>query len=231
MDPVQGQGFARFNVSSFFTQEYIDTLVQRLPAEGSISLISNHQDITALELPGLGVDPQLVRPLMDYAQTLVKELNESLPEIERGRMDIELLRIAISDGTKAQINEDWHIDSTRYFSLVTNLAGAGTLIDARGPKAAPESGRIDSEPEHIGQLRPREALLMNGYIRQFMFDSQPGSWPTVHRAPPGQTQMRLGLVLFISPKTMNSGVLRRKLLGTIQRPDRLRAEYLNPIPE
>lgn len=203
LNPKNGSGTIKFNIKNFLTKEYIEALYATLPKVGSFNLIIGEKDVLdQSSFPYPDFDVKTLAPIYEYANLVLKALNETLPEPERNRLSIEVLRIGISDGNQRQIDEGWHVDGIRYLTVVSNLLGAGTLIDANGPKQNKRNAPT-AKPEEIEVLNSGNGIVFNGTLRNFVFPG-PGSLPLVHRAPDGKTQRRMGIIMFLAPKDTNA---------------------------
>jgi hypothetical protein len=138
------------------------------------------------------IDRSLIAKVLDYANILTDTLNKHLSHPkEAGRLRIEMLRIARSDGSKPQLDERWHQDALRHLTAVTNLKGATTryvLPGTTAPKGPPSEELIQSAENG-------KVMIFSGGVRNFLFRG-PGTEPLYHAAPEGTKDERLGIILF-----------------------------------
>jgi len=201
--PDSGTGLIRIQSANYFSEPYIQLLFENMPPVNRLHLISGHKisvDEIAKKHPLF--DRSLLQPILDYANLIVDSLNSNLATRERGNLGIEALSLARSDGHQLQIDNTWHIDSSRYLTSVTNLMGEGTIYDASGPHPHLQSayGWEEDPPSQERTLDEGSAMIYNGAVRYILFEG-PGTMPLAHRAPDGR-KPRLGIILFIAPKNM-----------------------------
>lgn len=210
----------QLNVSAYFSQSYVKKLHEELMKtlvpfrwydrwkliniftsktyNGSIQLIADGVDVSgALLANHPHLSAELLKPIFDYADTVLENTNAILPEPEQNQMQIETLRLAISNGDHEQGGDNWHIDAARYMTSLTNLMGAGTLRDAEGPKPIVQTRNLPA-PEHIEEIPEMSGMVASSFIRYFLFPFK-GAELLNHRAQGG---VRLTIVIFFKPKGM-----------------------------
>lgn len=210
-DPEKGDGKFVFDTSPALSAEVWMGLYMNVPKTGTFEIITNGQKVE--NESARFVPPDYLKAVEEHADHLLKNINQALGPQEQ--LQIEVLRLAISDGFQSQLNEDWHIDSLRYMTVISNLMGAGTLYDLELPQPV-ANGIQRAAPKTHGELPAGKTIILNGWLRQMLMPG-PGSNPLLHRAPDGLAMERLSIVMFLTPVGMNSpevsGQLRRNELG------------------
>ncbi len=202
LDIMKGSGRIRMEAKfgPAYVEKLYEKLVENMPKTGSVALISKHKK------QSLSPDQvHLFEPIFSYAQDIIDGLNASVSPQERGRLAIETMRLAISNGKKKQLGQAWHRDDLRYMSVLTNLKGAGTIMDANPPLPTKDDvlSTIPPTPPSTESLPVGQAVIFNGLIRHFMLKG-PGTNPLLHSAPSGIGDLRLSIIIFIAPQSMDA---------------------------
>lgn len=214
----QGKGMVQLKVDAYFSQDYIRHLHKELMKtleknhwydpifnvaksifnSGTVQLIVMGQDVSAeLLTKHPHITAELLKPIYDYANKVLENTNAILPEPEKNKLQIEILRIALSDGNHRQVNENWHIDSFRYMTSLTNLMGAGTLLDADGPKPVNQENNQPS-PANVEEIPAMHGIVASSFLRYYLFPAK-GAEPINHKAQGG---VRMSIIIFFKPINM-----------------------------
>jgi hypothetical protein len=178
-----------------FSQKYLKQLKSKVleaTEDGSLILFNHPDDNGGGRLRNyqLKLDPklkELLKPMVEFANNAAEQISQGMPrESERGNMEIDVLRLAVSGREKRrQLDTNLHIDSRRYLTAVVNLGGAGTEV-------FPNGGKAEGFQTELGFLN-----VFNGGKRTERFRNAPGTGSLLHKATLGS---RLSLIMFMQPR-------------------------------
>jgi hypothetical protein len=130
-----------------------------------------------------------LKPMVDFAKDVAKEVSAKIPTGEQGKLGIDILRFAVArDESATQLDTNAHVDSVRYFTVVMNLGGKGTLLYPNG---------LNDNTNSAGETQFGFLHLFNGAKRRQQYPQLYGSTPLLHAAQSGS---RMSLIMFLSPE-------------------------------
>lgn len=210
--------FVYFENGNFITPEQVTTLLNLLDNRARhnkeffnadniynmmLALNSGPDSDLATQLIELrrSQDPEYAtasEPFLQFALKLTEELNQSLRPVEHGRLYLDYARIAYSDDSIEQVNDDIHTDDRRYLSGVSNFYVPKANESESGTIIYPNAETPFSPLGTPQVIAVNHTAIFNGAARAQLF----GGEALVHRA---QTSRRLNLVLFWSLKDPSTG--------------------------